>query len=357
MHKAVFGSGTRFEFSHSLFHSRCFVVYFRLHVARDFQVVVICGDFFQRDYPSDAIHILKISIPSVVAPHVFGKQFIVRTAGFELLGSVDYEHFVLSVLVLSLTKHEDAGSQGVPVEEIRPQPYDGFQHVHAEDLLTNLAFGPHAEERTVRQYYDHAARLRSHRPDQMLHPSMVPTLSRRHPCEIPSIGIACPDFLTPLFQREGRIGDHAVERGEVITGEKGWLAPGVPAHDLKVRSAVQEKVHPCNRTGGEVLLLSEELSLECAVSTVILLHVVDCFQEHATRATGRVVNGLALLRVEDIHQEPHDRTRCLELARLLVRGIGKLLDKLLVRLSEDVDLGCLVAQVDTREVLHEVPEQ
>ena len=46
-----------------------------------------------------------------------------------------------------------------------------------------------------------------------------------------------------------------------------------------------------------------------------------------------------------------------ELARLLVRGVGELLDQVFVGLAEDVRLRGLVAEADAREMLDQVAEQ
>ncbi len=55
-------------------------------------------------------------------------------------------------------------------------------------------------------------------------------------------------------------------------------------------------------------------------------HVVDDLDEHAAGAACRVVDRLALLRVEEVHEHLHDRARRVELAGLLVGEVGKLLD-------------------------------
>ena len=70
-----------------------------------------------------------------------------------------------------------------------------------------------------------------------------------------------------------------------------------------------------------------------------------------------IVDGLAFLRVEDVDHQPHDGARRVELARLLVRGVGELLDEVFVGLAEDVGLRRLVAEIDAREVLDEVAQQ
>ena len=136
--------------------------------------------------------------------------------------------------------------------------------------------------------------------------------------------------------------------------KKAGLAQRVAAHDLEVRDAVQEQVHAGDGRGGEVLLLAEELAPERAVVAVVLLDVVDGLQQHAAGAAGRVVDGLALLGVEDVDHQPHDGARGVELAGLLVGGVGELLDQVFVGLAEDVGLRGLVAEADAREVLDQV---
>ncbi len=63
------------------------------------------------------------------------------------------------------------------------------------------------------------------------------------------------------------------------------------------------------------------------------------------------------LRIEDVHHQPHHGARRVELAGLLVGGVGELLDQVFVGLAEDVGLRRLVAQRDAREVLDQVAQQ
>ena len=120
---------------------------------------------------------------------------------------------------------------------------------------------------------------------------------------------------------------------------------------------MQEQVHAGDGGGGEVLLLAEELAPERAVVAVVLLDVVDGLQQHAAGAAGGVVDGFAFLRVEDVDHQPHHGARRVELARLLVGGVGELLDQVFVGLAEDVGLCRLIAEVDAREMLDEVAQQ
>ena len=92
----------------------------------------------------------------------------------------------------------------------------------------------------MRQHHRHTPCGRSHRLDHVLHPGVVTALARRHSGEFPAVWIAGPDFFAPFLQRERRIGDDAIECGEIIAGEKGRLAERVAAHDLEIRSAMQK---------------------------------------------------------------------------------------------------------------------
>ena len=158
----------------------------------------------------------------------------------------------------------------------------------------------------MRQHDGHAPGLRGHRLDHVLHPGVVAALAGRHPGEVAAVGIAGPDLLAPLLQRERRIGDDAVEGGEAVAREERRVAQRVAAHDLEVLGAVQEQVHPRDGRGGEVLLLAEELAPERAVIAVVLSDMVNGLEQHAAGAAGRVVDGLAFLRVEDVDHQPHD---------------------------------------------------
>ncbi len=48
----------------------------------------------------------------------------------------------LRSLRLALAEDQDAGGQAGAVEQIRAEADDGFEQVHAEDLLPDLAFAP-----------------------------------------------------------------------------------------------------------------------------------------------------------------------------------------------------------------------
>ena len=209
----------------------------------------------------------------------------------------------------------------------------------------------------MREDDGHAPGLGGHGFDHVLNPGEVAALGGRHPGEVAAVRIAGPDLVAPLLEREGRIGDDAVEGGEAVAEEKRGAAQGIAAHDLEVRRAVQEKIHAGDGGGGEVFLLTVELAPERAVVAVGFLHMLDALDEHAAGAAGWVVEGLAFAGIEDVHHESHDRARGVELARLLVRGVGELLDEILIRLPQHIRLRRRVPEREPREVLDEILEQ
>jgi hypothetical protein len=90
----------------------------------------------------------------------------------------------------------------------------------------------------------------------------------------------------------------------------------------------------------------------------LALHVLDRTEKHAACAAGGVVDGLALLGVEDLDHHANDAARGVELARLLpARDIGELADQVLVRVAQDIGADGLVAERDGREALDQVLEK
>ena len=256
-----------------------------------------------------------------------------------------------------MPEDEDAGREAGAIEEIGAKADDGFQQVHAEEFPADLALLAHTEQGTVRQDDGHAPGFGGHGLDHVLHEGVVAALGGWHAGKVAAIGVAGPDFVAPFLQRERRIGDDAIEGGKAVAEEECWIPQCVAANDLEVRRTVQEEIHAGDGGGGEVFLLAEELAPERADIAPRFLHVVDGLQQHAAGAAGGVVNRIALARVEDVHHEPNDRARGVELAGLLVGDVGELLDQVFVGLAEDVHLGMRVSQGNPGEVFDQVAQQ
>ena len=81
-------------------------------------------------------------------------------------------------------------------------------------------------------------------------------------------------------------------------------------------------------------------------------------EQHPASAAGRVVDALALPRIEQIDHHPHDAARRVEFARLLApRDVGELADQILVGIAQDVGPDHSIAQRHAGQPLHEVLEQ
>ncbi len=88
-----------------------------------------------------------------------------------------------------------------------------------------------------------------------------------------------------------------------------------------------------------------------------MAHMLDGGEQHTAGAAGGIVDGLALLGVEDLDHEPHDAARGIKLAGLFVGGVGKGLDQIFVGIADDVVAHNAVAEQERREMLDEILEQ
>jgi hypothetical protein len=80
--------------------------------------------------------------------------------------------------------------------------------------------------------------------------------------------------------------------------------------------------------------------------------VLDRAEQHPARAAGRVVDGLAFLRVEHLDHHPHNTARGVELAGFVSAGdVGELANQVLVGVAEDICADGLVAEREGREPL------
>ena len=78
--------------------------------------------------------------------------------------------------------------------------------------------------------------------------------------------------------------------------------------------------------------------------------MMDGFHQHPASAASGIVDRLSFLWVEDVHHQLHNGTRCIELARFLIRNIGELLDEVFVGLTENVCLRGFVTEIYAGDV-------
>ena len=105
-------------------------------------------------------------------------------------------------------------------------------------------------------------------------------------------------------------------------------------------------------------IFAEDAPEEGAWVAACPLHVLDRPEQHPASAAGRVVDALALPRIEQIDHHPHHAARRVEFARLLApRDVGELADQILVGIAQDVGPDRSIAQRHAGQPLHEVLEQ
>ena len=101
--------------------------------------------------------------------------------------------------------------------------------------------------------------------------------------------------------------------GSPLAGSaKGRMPERVVLLDPEVLDAVQHKVHARDGRPSEVLLLGEDAPAEGAWIGAGPLRMLGGAEQQAAGAAGRVVDGLARLRVEQVDHHPHDGARRVE---------------------------------------------
>ena len=88
----------------------------------------------------------------------------------------------------------------------------------------------------------------------------------------------------------------------------------------------------------------------------VVAHVAYGLDEHTTGTAGRVIDGLAGLRVEDVNEQFDDRSGGVELTRLGLAVIGELLEHDLVGVAHEVVGVVAIAQFEFGHVLDEVAD-
>ena len=118
---------------------------------------------------------------------------------------------------------------------------------------------------------------------------------------------------------------------------------------------MEDEVHPGDRGGdGDELLPVEADGAGVAAAT---FHLGEAGDEHAARAGGRVVDGLARLGLEHLRHEVDERAVRVELLGGMARVVGELLDEVLVAVPELVLGHVGEAERVLGEVLDEVLER
>ena len=250
-----------------------------------------------------------------------------------------------------LVHHQDAGRDAGAVEQAGGQADDRLEPAVLDEVAARLALLAAAEQHAVGHDGGHPAVGLEHR-QHVLDEHQVGLLALlRHP-DGEAAGVL--DVLLDVVLAEGRIGEDAVEALELaVVVLVLRAADGVFLPDVGVGDAVQQHVHLADGPGGADLLLAGERQVARVAAR--LADVVAGLDQHAARADGGVVDAHARLGLDDLDHGAHHVGRGVELARLLARRVGEVLDQVFVGGAEQVgELEVLVLEGDLLEVLDEV---
>jgi hypothetical protein len=81
------------------------------------------------------------------------------------------------------------------------------------------------------------------------------------------------------------------------------------------------------------------------------------FEEHASGAAGRIIDGVARFRGKNAYHESNDRARSVKLSGFLVGQVSKFLDEIFVGLAENVCFAVVVSETQRRKVLDQIFEE
>ena len=109
----------------------------------------------------------------------------------------------------------------------------------------------------------------------------------------------------------GGLASTTSKRMQAVALHKLRLGERVAPLDAEVLDAVEEAVHPGNRRGHQVPLLTVEADV--APLLALSAQMGDAGEQHAAGAAGRVVDGLARLRLEHLGHQMDNRAVGVEL--------------------------------------------
>ena len=324
-----------------------------VHIAADVAVVALFLDLAHWHPPCIARNVPARPVGMHHLVDVLRPQVVLRLALAVLAVGVDEQHRVAR-RVPRLVQHQDARRNARAVEQVARQPDHRLQVAFLDEVLARLLLLAAPEQHAVRHHRRQPPARLQHR-QHVLHEHQVRLLAllrhpdRKAPGEL--------DVLLQVVLAERRIGQHAVEAQKLpLLVLVLRLAQGVLLADHRVRDAVQQHVHLADGPRRAHLLLPVQRQLRRIGPA--LAQVVARLDQHAARAHRRVVHAHALTGIADLDADPHHLGRGVELARLLARRVGKVLDQPLVGRTEQVrELEVRIAQRDLLEVLDEVDQR
>jgi len=288
---------------------------------------------------------------------VLRPEEILRPALVILGVGVDKEHPPPALRRLSARRaqDEDASGDAGAVKEVGRQPDHRLQQVVLQDTAPDALLRAASEEDAVGHHRGHHPAGAGHR-QHMLEEHQVSPLR-------PFRGIAVAEALfethavLAILLREGGIADDAVEAHQfTVLVQVLGIDQCVGVADVGVADAVEQEVHLADGPHAAVGVLPVERDVLRVAAG--LLDVIAGEDEHAAGTDAGVVDAHPGLRLEQADHQSHHLAGGVELAALLARRVGKVLDQVLVGRAEHVgELEILVAQADAAEMLDQRPQR
>ena len=221
------------------------------------------------------------------------------------------------------------------------------EEVLLQQPLANLPLRAAAEQDAVRHHDAEPTRGVQYR-HHVLDEREVPLRLRRHAEPKARIAIVLGHLAAPLVEAERRVGDHAVVEQQLTLIYELRIRIVSPFSIRALGQSVEQHVHLADGPGAEVLLLAMERQV--AWIPALPLDVVRTLDQHAAGPGGRVADAPPLGRPQQLDDQLDHHPRRVELATLLARVVGELLDQVLVGAAEQVGLGHpVVPKGDLRE--------
>ena len=85
----------------------------------------------------------------------------------------------------------------------------------------------------------------------------------------------------------------------------------------------------------------------------LITEIIQALDEHTSRATGRIVNALIGLGLENLGHQRDNRTICIELLRCITGIVGELSNQVLISLAHLIGRAGLKGKIIAREILNQ----
>ena len=156
-------------------------------------------------------------------------------------------------------------------------------------MLANLTFFTASKEHSLRQHHSTTTSFRIHRLHHVLEPCKITIGIGRASPNISTVNIAAELFSSPVFERKRRICDYAIKGLQWSTFQIVRGSQSIALCHFEISCTMQEQIHSSNGRCCQILFLTVDFS----IGQLVIMHVPNSLNEHTTRTTGWIVNGLS----------------------------------------------------------------